>query len=633
VGVSDSPNQYRYRLMETTTTKKQPHAHQLPAVEAGAAHFARHDRGTLVMACGTGKTLVSLWTAQRLGASRLLVVIPTLQLQSQTLASWLADVAGQDYPVLLIGSDASMRATYGVAVTTDAGEIADFLTGHRRYAVFCTYHSAEALAAACSLSGSGFAMAIFDEAHVTAGAEGKPFGMLLTDAGNVPIAKRLFMTATPRFFFGSREAVATMDDVALYGTTYHRYDKETAIAEGVLCDYKVLVLFCADAAFAKEAIGNQLMQVGEATAEAREWSMLYGIRQAMQQYGIRHILSFHASVARAERMATLAASVLTDTTVVHVSHKTKGAERAGRLNRARQATASLTTNAKALALGYDRPELDAVALIDPRQSLVEIDQMVGRVLRRHDTKPMGYVLLPVMVSEAGLVNPDDFAATRRALLAIGAADSRVREQMQPGRSPGAASASVTAVLPTGLSGDSQLLTVGAGQFMKHLSLRVWDRLKLFSWLSFAEARTLMHRIAPEHGIDTWLKFTDWATGRAFQHVPFPATIPKNPYNTYADQWQGNADWFGKEDRFKDWLSFAEARTLMHRIAPEHGIDTRQKFTDWATGRAFQHVPFPANMPKAPYSTYADQWQGYADWFGKEDKRKKPIDRQPSTDLC
>ncbi len=44
------------------------------------AGFGEHDRGQLIMACGTGKTLVGLWAAERLGATRTLVLLPSLSL-------------------------------------------------------------------------------------------------------------------------------------------------------------------------------------------------------------------------------------------------------------------------------------------------------------------------------------------------------------------------------------------------------------------------------------------------------------------------------------------------------------------------------------------------------------------------
>jgi predicted helicase len=47
--------------------------------------FQLADRGQLIMACGTGKTLTALFIAERLESKRTLVLLPSLSLLKQTL--------------------------------------------------------------------------------------------------------------------------------------------------------------------------------------------------------------------------------------------------------------------------------------------------------------------------------------------------------------------------------------------------------------------------------------------------------------------------------------------------------------------------------------------------------------------
>ena len=63
--------------------KKSPdkdHRHQAEALDALLPALQIHDRVSAVMACGTGKTLVALWVAERLEARRVLVLLPSLGL-------------------------------------------------------------------------------------------------------------------------------------------------------------------------------------------------------------------------------------------------------------------------------------------------------------------------------------------------------------------------------------------------------------------------------------------------------------------------------------------------------------------------------------------------------------------------
>ena len=60
-------------------SRKVPFPHNREAVSAVCAGFRADDRGQLVMACGTGKTLVGLWTHEELACrNRPLVLVPSL---------------------------------------------------------------------------------------------------------------------------------------------------------------------------------------------------------------------------------------------------------------------------------------------------------------------------------------------------------------------------------------------------------------------------------------------------------------------------------------------------------------------------------------------------------------------------
>jgi predicted helicase len=50
--------------------------------------LAKRDRATAVMACGSGKTLVALWTAGQKAPKTVLVLVPSLTLLQQTLREW-----------------------------------------------------------------------------------------------------------------------------------------------------------------------------------------------------------------------------------------------------------------------------------------------------------------------------------------------------------------------------------------------------------------------------------------------------------------------------------------------------------------------------------------------------------------
>jgi predicted helicase len=70
-----------------------PHDYQHEAIKKVVKGFDSADRGQLIMACGTGKTLTALFIREKLAADRSLVLVPSLSLLKQTLNVWRANSA------------------------------------------------------------------------------------------------------------------------------------------------------------------------------------------------------------------------------------------------------------------------------------------------------------------------------------------------------------------------------------------------------------------------------------------------------------------------------------------------------------------------------------------------------------
>jgi predicted helicase len=156
---------------------RRPHSYQEAAISDIVSGLQRDDRATAVMACGTGKTLIALWVAERLGAKRIIVLVPSLFLVSQTLREWSsANAWTTNYSYICVCSDPTVgrlmddieleQIDTSFRITTDSAEIERFLdaTDDRIQVVYSTYQSAQAVAKAL-VNRRGFDLAIFDEAH------------------------------------------------------------------------------------------------------------------------------------------------------------------------------------------------------------------------------------------------------------------------------------------------------------------------------------------------------------------------------------------------------------------------------------------------------------------------------------
>ena len=406
--------------------RKQPLPHQNEALANIATGVVEHDRATVVMACGTGKSLVSLWAAERLDGKNLLVLVPSLALVRQLLHEWLRETAWRNFSFLCVCSDPTVakgaddlvvhQADLDFPVTTESAVVRAYLdkpfTGTR--IVFSTYQSAQVVAEGLPTDAEGkpqpFDLGIFDEAHKTASRDGTRFSFALEDR-NLPIRKRLFFTATPRHYDVRKKdneddntLVYSMDKPEIYGPVVHTLSFAEAARRGIICDYKVVISVVTSA-----MVDDHLLKHGEVvidgdTVKASQVALQVALQKAVEKYGVSRIFTFHGSV-KAARSFTAEdgegiVQHLPDFTTLHVSGEMPTARREDQMKAFRQAGKAVMSNARCLTEGVDVPAVDMVAFISPRKSKVDIVQATGRAMRRSPGKEFGYVMVPLFVEQA-----------------------------------------------------------------------------------------------------------------------------------------------------------------------------------------------------------------------------------------
>ncbi len=280
----DDPSRMRF----APRPRHAPKPFQLEAVAKVVEGFEEHDRGRLVLPCGTGKSVVSLWIAEQFAGAggRVLYLVPSIALMNQTMREW-AQQRHPDIPHRYIGVCSDTRAGHAaedaplvelaMPVTTDPHRIEEQLavaTAEAMTVVFCTYQSLSLIAdaqAEDSPLGTApeFDLALCDEAHRTTGIEDAaipnasestkrtitPFSFI-HDPHAVRAAKRLYMTATPRVYTEAARSrvkaapgsfdLYSMDDPAIYGPEMYAMSFGAAVEGGHLTDYKVLVVAVAE---------------------------------------------------------------------------------------------------------------------------------------------------------------------------------------------------------------------------------------------------------------------------------------------------------------------------------------------------------------------------------------------------
>lgn len=467
---------------------KQPRRHQLDAMSKAYKYFVEqgHDRGKLIMACGTGKTYTSLKIMEQMTDKDAFVVflVPSIALLGQTLNAWMADKT-DDLRAVCVCSDAKASrkmidaddedasvVDLAVPATTNTKSIVRQLRKYdeenKRIVIFSTYQSIDVVKGAIDDYGREVDLIICDEAHRTT-------GVILKDKAEsnftkihsndfIKAKKRLYMTATPRLYSNNVKVKAkenenvdvlcSMDSVELYGEEFHRLTFNDAVSQGLLTDYKVLVLTVSEEDipqeirqrikdqynFAPEKEKLKQLQFDDATkligcinGLSKRIKGDNGVTRQQDPIMMKRAVAFcqtinptksnpnFSSTQIANYFSTVCEeykdTMLQDEQKEVVNVKAKHIDGSMDANTRNELIAWLKQdaedpnecrvlcNVRCLSEGVDVPALDAVLFLSPRNSEVEVVQSVGRVMRSFKGKKYGYIIIPVIVPSD--VKPED----------------------------------------------------------------------------------------------------------------------------------------------------------------------------------------------------------------------------------
>ena len=442
---------------------------QREAVNKVVNGLSNNDRCRLTMACGTGKTFTSLRIAEQVvpDGGRILFLAPSIALVSQARREWLRHsarplecaVVCSDPSAGGRGEQADVRLSeLECAVTSNPAELADLLSESSRNGVtrvvFCTYQSLKHVSAAQEELGvPGFDLALCDEAHRTTGVDRAASGgensgfQAVHSEESLRAVKRLYMTATPRIYSPrSRSSLANkgietvdMSDFDVYGPELELLSFKDAVNDGLLSDYRVIVLGVHENAIPL-GMRDRLVSLGERLSEGRAKPLIITEDEMMRLLGtslavnglaegdeldrpgrLHRTIAFANSILRSKffaeglrqpelkslitRRARQSNPQATESLRMDVQHL-DGTDSALKRSRAlrelglagEEEIARVLCNVKLFGEGVDVPSLDAIVFMEPRDSQIDIVQAVGRVMRRSEGKRLGYIIVPIPIS-------------------------------------------------------------------------------------------------------------------------------------------------------------------------------------------------------------------------------------------
>ena len=599
-----------------------PRPHQQKAIKDAKKHFLKENnsRGKLIFPCGSGKSLTGFWLTQQLKSKSIVVAVPSLSLVKQTLEVYLREIVANKKQVEWlcicsegdIGASAEVKfeiAEVGVPCTTDEEAIKGWLerTNGSQRIVFTTYQSGRLIGQISKALGQSFDLGIFDEAHKTVGSTSKLFSYLLFEE-NINISKRIFMTATERFYQGSKDDIVSMDDVDVYGETFTLMSFKDAIEQNLLTDYKVITIDVSKAEIASFIRDNKLVELSKEygkEAEARSLASMLALRKAMKSFGIKNAVSFHSSIRKAQN-----ASQVQDYISKHydfkpidsftVDGKMATGKREVIINEFADSPKALVTNARCLTEGVDVPNIDCIVFADPRRSKIDIVQALGRALRKKEGKEWGYVIIPVVYDgSTHEIDNDSFKEIIGIIRGLAANDERIIDHFKDKNS-------------LEKSGGGQLTeqqfmflteTLDESEFKGQLGIKLWEGLSKFIWMPYDQAKSIANSL----GLKNVRSYEAWSKSSIR-----PLDMPSNPAIIYKDS--GWVDWnefLGTSYKHFKKIQFATYDVAKEIVQKERISGIREYNLTRKSSPSWQN-----KLPSNPPQFYANKgWNGWSDFFG------------------
>ncbi|WP_328738204.1 Helicase associated domain protein [Streptomyces erythrochromogenes] len=451
-------------------------------------------RATVISACGTGKTFIAAAAALQLARhGRVLVLLPTLDLLTQTVREWR--LAGHTGPAVAVCSleDDPQLWQLDVRTTTSAPQLG-LWHGRGPVTVYATYASlpvlAEAHEGAYGLPMDVFDLVVVDEAHRTSGSAGKAWADVHRQEV-IPAMRRLYMTATPRIWMerpprsqaqeremeevrrraaeerGEREEAeaegrvyvsrprwdrlpkelaCSMDDERVFGPVVYELSLASAISRGLLAKYQIVVAELTDPVVTPQRLNSE-ERYEEQLRGQRLAAMQTALLETMAEHGLQTTITFHHRTIEAEAFAAglhrVAARLHQVDPGRHPERVWSGwlcGEHDGTHRQSvladfgRRAGRAVLSNCRVLGEGVDIRATDSVALIDPKGSAVDIVQAIGRALRQKPGEgKMATLIVPVFLRKdekpEDMLSSNSYRPLVRVLAGLRAHDEKAVEML------------------------------------------------------------------------------------------------------------------------------------------------------------------------------------------------------------
>ena len=391
-------------------------------------HFQQYDKGMLVLMCGVGKTLISLWITQELNSNTILIGVPNKLLLKQ----WeeVICVLFQSVPYLIVSG--------GV----DTENIMRFLENNQKKCiVITTYSSAHKVYTATQDTRFVFGMKILDEVHhlttnnMRLAHTTKKYIQML----NIPSVKQLSLTATLKQLESMCDdgIVVSNDNVEYFGEIIDRKCLLWAINENIICDYVIQTIITNEEQLEQQLSRFHIIEENDKRLFLSAFASLKSIFEGHSHHLLIYSNNKDNSLKLIQYIKMLLDDNYFDIPDLYYSNyhsEMKPKDQKEIINNFEKAKFGIITCVYCLGEGYDNHNIDAVVFAENMSSNIRIVQSALRASRKNKHQPnkITKIILPILNKDDWLENNNnpDLKKVREVIYQMGLEDETITQKIK-----------------------------------------------------------------------------------------------------------------------------------------------------------------------------------------------------------
>ena len=420
-------------IPEIVENNLKPRNDQNEIIDKSYDYFQKKDKGMLILMCGVGKTLISLWITIKLKSNKILIGVPNNLLLEQ----WEKVIKGNhkyygvipDINILIVNCHC------------DENNIIKFLQDNQKCIVITTYHSSCKVLEATTKLNYKFDMKLNDECHhlttsnIKKANEKKTFVQML----NIDSIKQLSLTATLKKLevSNNNDGIVSNDDTTYFGEIIDEKSLLWAIKKKIICDYVIQTIISNEEQI--QDIFNSL-NIKDKHNKILFLSA-YATLKSINDNVSHHLLIYSNSLENSKKLEKYIKLLLDkkyfdndDLYYHHYEGDMKTEEQDKIICNFNKAKFGIICCVYCLGEGWDFPKLDGVVFAENMSSDIRIVQSSLRAIRKNEEEPnkITKIILPILNKVSILTDNDndDFKKVKAVIIHIGLEDESICQKIK-----------------------------------------------------------------------------------------------------------------------------------------------------------------------------------------------------------